>query len=297
MDDHPAPQHYYTRLEWPVQVAPQRVVSLVPSLTEALFDLDLAQRLIAITDDCTRPADRVAALRRIGGVTRPDISQIVALQPDLVLANDDENRAEDLSVLREAGVTVWPTHTRTVFEALNLLWNLMDVFDHARMIPRVREIERAYDYSLGASLSTPPLRVFAALARDPWITFNGDTYAHDVLKVCGGENVFAQRAHTDLDALPADERLRDGRFLRVSLDDIIAAQPQVVLLANESYTTFAESDIAFLQALDIPAAQQPRIHLIDGSLLTWHGTRVAYALRDLPPLLSGETNDHDDPVD
>lgn len=294
MDDQNAPQKYTSRIESPVETPPQRVISLVPGLTEALFDLDLGPRLIAITDDCTRPPEKVAALRRIGPALRPEIGQIIALKPDLVLAHDEDNRREDSEALRAAGIPVWITGSRSVFDVLNLLWNLMDVFDHAVMIPRVREIERAYDYSLAASLASPAVRVFVPLWRDPWITFNGLTYAHDMLKVCGGVNVFAAREQVEpLPVADFQGIAHDGRYPLVTPDEVIAAQPEVVLLPAGH---FNETDRDHFKALNIPAAQHNRIHLIDGSLLTWHGTRVAYALRDLPPLLSGENHPDDDPV-
>lgn len=269
--DHQGQQAYYSRLESPVEYVPQRVVSLVPSLTESLFDLDLDRRLIAITEDCVRPAAQTAELPHIGSTKNPDIARIVTLQPDLVLANDEGNRHEDLDALRAAGIPVWVTSPHTVFEVLNLLWNLMDLFDHAAMVPRVREIERAYDYTLAAALAHPPTRVFVPTQRDPWGTFNAESYAHDVLRVCGGENCFASKAQ---------------RYPFITLADVIEAQPDIVLLPDGPYP-FSDTDAEALRALDIPAAHHGRIHLIDGSLLTWHGTRVAYTLRDLPPLLMG----------
>ncbi len=276
MDDQSDLQHqqaYHTRLEAPVEYVPQRVVSLVPSLTEALFDLDLNHRLIAISDDCTRPAGSITTLPQVGSAYAPDVERIIRLQPDLVLANAEATRPAVLDTLRDAGLPVWVTDPRTVFEVLNLLWNVMDLFDHADMVPRVREIERAYDYTLAAAVANSPVRVFVPTGRDPWRTFNADTYAHDVLRVCGGDNVFGGR---------------EERYPSVTLEDIVAARPEVILLPNDPYP-FAESDAASLRALDIPAARHGRIHLIDGSLLTWHGTRVAYTLRDLPPLLMGST--------
>jgi len=79
-----------------------------------------------------------------------------------------------------AGISIWVTGPRTVFDALNILWDIMTIFDHAVMVPRVREIERAYDYTLAAAVE--PVRVFAPIWRDPWMTFNADTYAHDILR-------------------------------------------------------------------------------------------------------------------
>jgi len=130
------------------------------------------------------------------------------------------------------------------------------------------------------------------------MTINRDTYMHDVLRVCGGTNVFADRDRqfplaADLsgaDALPADDPRvagRDVRYPRLVLADVLAAQPEIVLLPDEPYR-FMETDRAEIAALDIPAARNKAIYLVDGSLLTWHGTRIAYALRELPALFSGD---------
>ena len=252
-----------------LDMPPRRVVSLVPSLTESLFDLDLGNRLIAVTDYCTRPPEGVRALPKVGGTKTPDVARIIALQPDLVLMNDEENRLEDAQALQAAGIPIWVTGPRTVQDALNLLWQMMEVFDHAVMAPRVREIERACDFTRLAAQANAPARVFAPIWRDPWMTFNASTYAHDVLVVCGGYNVFAGSA---------------DRYPVVTLDEVVAAQPEIVLLPDEPYP-FSEADAAEFTGLDIPAARHGRIYRLDGSLLTWHGTRVAYALRDLPGLL------------
>ena len=258
----------------PALPPPRRVVSLVPSLTESLFDLDLGDRLIAVSDYCTRPAERLGGLPRVGGPKTPDVARIVALQPDLVLLNDEENRREDAKALAAAGIPLWVT----VLDALTVLWQIMELFDHTVMIPRVREIERAYDYTLAAALASAPVRVFVPIWRDPWMTFSAGTYADDMLRVCGGANVFA-----------AGARDTPTRYPQITLNDVIAAQPEVILLPDEPYP-FNQGDAAELSRLDLPAARFGRIYSIDGSLLMWHGTRAAYALRDLPLLLMGGTS-------
>ncbi len=294
---------YPSPMDHPLAMPPQRVVSLVPSLTEALFDLDLGDRIVAITDYCTRPANRLHSILRVGGTKNPDVARIIALQPDMVLLNDEENRREDAAALHDANVPIWVTGPRTIFDALNLLWNIMAVFDHGTMSLRVREIERAYDYNLAVSQTITPVRVFAPIWRDPWMTFNHATYAHDVVRICGGLNVFADRERqfpleADLgQAAPYpddDQRVagQDRRYPRITLDEVMAEQPEVVLLPDEPYA-FGAAEADEFRALDIPAAHNERIHLIDGDLLTWYGTRVAYALRDLPALLMGDTDPHD----
>lgn len=294
---------YAYEMEAPVAQPPRRVVSLVPSVTESLFDLNLGDRLVAITDYCVYPADQVARLPRIGGTKNPDVERIITLKPDLVIANQEENSKESVLALREAGIPVWVTFPRTVLEAINLLWNIMHVFDEPAMVPRVRLIEQTYDWVLRlAEAREKPRRVFVPIWLDPLMTFNADTYCHDILRVCGGANVFAERERrypleADLgqaEAYEADDPRatgRDTRYPRITLDEITAAQPDIILLPSEPYP-FTEAHIPLFAALDVPAARENLIKLVDGSLLTWHGTRLAYALNTLPALLdSDETDD------
>jgi ABC-type Fe3+-hydroxamate transport system substrate-binding protein len=293
-ESHGAPQSYNYEMEKPVDYVPQRVVSLVPSVTESLFDLNLGSRVVGVTDYCTRPAEGVKKLPKVGGTKNPDIQAIVALRPDLVIMNQEENRKADADALQAAGIPTWVTHPNTVREALDLLWTMMDVFEEPSMVPRVRLIEVAYEWTLGVVSDLTPKRAFVPIWRDPWMTFNRDTYINDLLHTCGVENVFADRVRqfplkADLgQAEPLaddDPRVvdRDVRYPRLALDEVVAAQPEMVLLPDEPYI-FSQADADEIARLDIPAAKNGQIHLVDGSLLTWHGTRIAYALRDLPPL-------------
>ena len=286
---------YAYRMEHPVGFVPQRVVSLVPSITESLFDLNIGSRVVGVTDYCTRPAERTSKLPKLGGTKNPDIAAIVALQPDLVIMNREENRKADADALETAGIATWVTHPDTVREALDLLWTIMDIFEEPGMVARVRLIEVTYEWTLGATESITPKRAFVPIWRDHWMTINRHTYVHDLLRTCGIENVFAERERRyplaadvgDAPALrPDDPRVedQDTRYPRLSLDEVVAAQPEMVLLPDEPYA-FAQVDADEIAQLDIPAAKNGQIYLVDGSLLTWHGTRIAYALRDLPPLL------------
>jgi ABC-type Fe3+-hydroxamate transport system substrate-binding protein len=259
-------------MESPVSEPPRRVVSLVPSVTESLFDLNLGDRLIAITDYCVRPESGVVHLPRIGGTKNPNVGQIIALNPDLVIANQEENRQRDVEVLQAAGIPVWVTYPRTVSDVFKLLWNIMHMFDETTMVPRVRLIEYTHDWVNGISRANEENlpRVFVPIWYNPLMTLNADTYIHDLLFVCGGVNVFG--------------RNEKSRYPRVTLEEVISAQPEVILLPSEPFE-FTEAHIPIFAALDVPAAKNNRIHLVDGSLLTWHGTRIAYAFETLPALL------------
>lgn len=287
-------QTYTYDFQRPVAFVPRRVVSLVPSITESLFDLSMGDRVIGVTEYCTRPVAQTELLPKVGGTKNPDIARIIALNPDLVMLNSEENRKEDADALTTAGIATWTTQPNTVREALDLLWQMMDVFEQPVMVPRVRLIEITYEWVSGIAATITPRRVFVPIWRDPWMTFNRDTFIHDLLRVCGAENVFADRVRHyplkadlgQMDALPPDDPRvvgQDVRYPRITLDEVIAAQPDMILLPDEP-KLFTEADVRELSKLDIPAARTGAIHLVDGSLLSWHGTRLAYALRDLPPL-------------
>jgi ABC-type Fe3+-hydroxamate transport system substrate-binding protein len=288
---------YQYTMDAPVSSPPRRVVSLVPSVTESLFDLNVGRFVIGVTDYCTRPEASVSRLPRLGGTKNPDVARIIAMRPDLVIANREENRPEDVTALEAAGIPVWVTFPQTVRDAFNLLWNIMYVFEEGAMGERVRAMEWTCDWlERMAETRETPCRVFAPIWLDPLMTFNADTFCHDLLRVCGGSNVFADRERryplaADLSGAeayaPDDPRAagRDTRYPRVTWDEVEAAQPDLVLLPSEPYA-FTEADIPLFARLNIPATRREGgIIPIDGSLLTWHGTRMAYAFNTLPALL------------
>lgn len=246
----------------------ERIVSLVPSLTESLFDLGAGARVVGRTDYCVHPADRVAAIPSLGGTKTPDIQALLALKPDLVLMDQDENRRPDAESLIAAGVRVFATAPRGVQETLDLLWDLATLLGiTAEAGPRIQTIERAYDWAQGAAESLTLLRVFCPVWRDPWMTFNADTYPHDLLRVCGAENIFADR---------------DAPYPRITLDEVAERAPDLILLPSEPFA-FGPTDVAAVTAH--PALTGTPARPVDGSLLFWPGTRLARALAQLPELL------------
>jgi ABC-type Fe3+-hydroxamate transport system substrate-binding protein len=285
------------QLEIPVETPPRRIVSLVPSMTESLFDLALGDRLVGRTRYCVYPVNQVDVVPVVGGTKDPDIGMILDLRPDLVIMNQEENQRQHAQALQEAGVPVWITFPKTVPDVFNMLWNIMYVCEETSMVPRIRLLEYTYDWVLGVTKANEDrfCKVFVPIWSEPLMTINADTYMHDLLAVCGGTNVFAERNRRfplaadvgDAESLAEDDprvQGRDTRYPRVSLEEVVAAQPDVILLPDEPYT-FGEADLPRFAALDVPAAHQNQIHLVDGSLLSWHGTRLAYALEQLPPLL------------
>jgi ABC-type Fe3+-hydroxamate transport system substrate-binding protein len=261
---------------------PVRVVSLVPSETESVVDLVGIERLAGRTEYCIEPAGAIERVPVVGGTKSIDVDRVMALEPDLVLANKEENARRLVEALIEAGLTVHVSFPRTVAEAIAYLESLAALL---HVDPSVEPIARARE-ALDRALATgarveAPVRVFVPIWRDPWMTFDGRAFASDVLALAGAENVFADRPRryplaADVgDAAPlASDRLgdRDTRYPRVTPDEIAARAPELALLPDEPYR-FEPKDRDELVALGIP-----RVDFIDGKELFWYGTRVGCAL-------------------
>lgn len=277
---------------------PRRVVSLVPSSTETVFDLGLEEFLVGRTDFCTHPKDRVGLVPSVGGTKNPELPRIRQLKPDLVLANREENTERVIRALEAEGIPVWVAFPKTVREAISDLRRLASLFASSRACQQVDLLERAVEWTGGSAAGDTP-SVFCPIWRAGpaempswWMTFNRETYAHDLLRLCGGRNVFADRERryplaADLGRGPSRElALRDHRYPRVDLEEIRQAWPEVLLLPDEPFG-FGEADLKSLVALlpEVPAVRDGRLRRVEGSLLFWHGTRMAKALQTLPALL------------
>jgi ABC-type Fe3+-hydroxamate transport system substrate-binding protein len=244
----------------------RRIVSLVPSLTEALFALGLGGRLVGVTEWCVHPREEVARLPKVGGTKTPDLTAIRALAPDLVIANREENRRRDVERLEASGIRVWVTYPRTVREGAELLRELAEL---GASEERRRAVVDPVLEAVASAEGRPPgprPRVFCPIWRNPWMTVGADTYAHDLIRLCGGENAFAERG--------------DRRYPRVEEEEILAAAPEVVLLPDEPYR-FDDHDAQDLGRWEMPAARDRRIHLIDGTLVSWYGPRIRGAIETL----------------
>ena len=233
--------------------APRRVVSLVPSLTEAVAATDRAL-LVGATDWCTHPADLDVA--RVGGTKWPDLERVRALAPDLVIANAEENREEDVAALRADGIPVWVTAPATVEQALTSLDRLCAVLGR----PAPAWLRRVHD----VWADVPRLADVTAVVpiwRRPWMVLGRDTFAGDVLARLGVRNVFAD----DADRYP--------RLAKDAPDGVVA---DLVVFPDEPY--------AFTSQDGPEAWPHSRPVFVSGRHLTWYGPSLAEA----PELLLGQ---------
>jgi ABC-type Fe3+-hydroxamate transport system substrate-binding protein len=275
---------------------PLRIVSLVPSVTESLFDLGMGPRVVGITDYCVHPAEALAGLPRLGGPKNPQLDALLALQPDLVIVNQEENTPQTVDALQAVGIRVWLTFPKSVAEAMDVLWALVRIQPDDQAVMRLRVLEQALSWTEEAAALQAQPRYFCPVWFETttdgvpwWMVFNRHTYAHDLLALVGGQNIFADRERLyPLDAdlgrsAPAEPGTRDTRYPRITLEELRAGDPQVILLPSEPFS-FTEEHLRALADMlpDTAAVRDGRLHLVDGSLITWHGTRLGSALQELP---------------
>ncbi|NPC97305.1 helical backbone metal receptor [Nocardioides sp. zg-DK7169] len=223
-----------------------RVVSLVPSITEALAGAR-PESLVGATDWCTHPAD--LDVTRVRGTKNPDLAKILQLAPDVVVANKEENRELDVRRLRDAGVTVWVSEIESVPDAFTAYDEL---FDDVLGWPRPDWLEEARALWAGP----PPevtRRVAIPIWRDPWMVVGSRTFTGDLARRLGLANVY--------DGHPE-------RYPRVEPADLDACGADVVLLPDEPYLFTAE---------DGPEALALPTELVSGRLLTWYGPSLLTA--------------------
>ena len=251
--------------ELQLDAPPQRIVSLVPSQTELLFDLGIGEQVVGITKFCVHPEEARAGRRRVGGTKTPDLARIRALKPDFVLANREENRAEDIAAIGEFA----PVYVTDV-----------------NSLPQALAMTRAVGFALGAEACAARLAAdiesaFAGLPaldgrrcayliwREPWMAAGGGTFIGDLMLRLGLVNVFETRS----------------RYPELTLEQLAAAEPELILLSSEPYP-FKRAHGAEL----IAALPRARIVPVDGEMFCWPGSRLLAAagyFRDLLPTLVG----------
>lgn len=235
-----------------------RVVSLVPSLTEAVA-LTRPEVLVGATDWCTHPAG--LEVTRVGGSKYPDLARVLALRPDLVLLNEEENRRADADALVAAGVPVRVTFPRTVPEALTELAGLAGALGVTTQPDWLVAARRAW-----SALPEPGAlrRAVVPVWRRPWVVLGSGTFAGDVLRRLGVANLYAEHAE---------------RYPRPELAELKKRRPELVVLPDEPYRFTADDGPESFPG--VPCA------LVSGRHLTWYGPSLAEA----PALLAAQLGD------
>ncbi len=235
---------------------PQRIISLVPSQTELLFDLGLAERIVGITKFCIHPKERVDAVAKIGGTKQFKMEQIAALQPDLIIGNKEENYQEGIEALRQQ-YPVWMSDIQDLPQALAMIEAIGALTDTLAQAQKIaNHIQKSFgmlEAYTANQAPAKPLRVAYLIWRKPYMAAGGATFIHHLLERCAYENVFAAQE----------------RYPAITEAMLQEAAPDEIFLSSEPYP-FGQKHIAELQAY----CPQARIRLVDGELFSWYGSRL-----------------------
>jgi ABC-type Fe3+-hydroxamate transport system substrate-binding protein len=248
-----------------------RLVSLCPSITETLVALGLRESLAGVTRYCIHPKEALAGVPRVGGTKNPDLAAIRAAKPDLVFCNGEENRREDIDLLkREFPVDV--THPRTVGEIPALVRHFGVLTgkeeDSEKISLKVERALERVDESMrlgaGAAAAPPRFRHVYLIWKDPWMTVGPRTYVADLLRRVGGSLPFEEKIFSE----------SESDYPIVSEDEIRASRPDLLILPDEPYP-FHERDAAFWRER-VPDGT--RVVLVSGDDFCWHGVRTLRGL-------------------
>lgn len=236
---------------------PERIISLVPSQTELLFDLGLEKEVVGITKFCIHPESWFRNKTRIGGTKQFDFEKIAALQPDLIIGNKEENEREQIETLMEK-YPVWMSDIRNLDESLDMIRALGELTGKSEKAKSIAsEIETGFEKLNSVFNSAKEKSVAYFIWKNPWMVAAGDTFITHILERCRWKNVFAETP---------------GRYPEITLHELKAANPEIVFLSSEPYP-FKEKHIEELQSL-LPAAT---IMTVDGEIFSWYGSRLLKA--------------------
>lgn len=239
-----------------MSTTPQRIISLVPSLTELVIDLGLQKTLVGRTRFCVHPTDQVENIPIIGGTKNPRLDTIRNLDPDYIIANKEENRPEDIKALaKDFEVNV--TQIATIEDALITIHELGNKFNTlVKAENLISNIQKALeDRPQVSKLNTAYL-----IWKDPWMTVGRDTYIHDIMDHWKLPNVFADQK----------------RYPKITLETIKKENPDLILLSSEPYP-FKEKHLAQIEE----ACPASRVLLVEGEWFSWYGSRMEHAFKRL----------------
>lgn len=240
---------------------PERIVSVVPSQTELLYDLGLDKEVVGITKFCVHPDDWFRNKTRVGGTKKLNIDKIRELNPDLIIANKEENTKEEIELLAKE-FPVWLSDITNLPGAVNMIQALGQVTgQEGKANALVEEIIQGFQQLHKAN---KPKRVAYFIWRNPWMSVGYDTFIHSMIHTMGWQNVLAD--HT--------------RYPEVTLEQIKDYNPELVLLSSEPYP-FKDEHIAEIKTV-LPNAD---VKLVDGEMFSWYGSRMKKAVAYLQELV------------
>ncbi|MDI3527997.1 MAG: hypothetical protein PWR03_2181 [Tenuifilum sp.] len=233
---------------------PQRIVSLVPSITELLFDLGLDDKIVGVTSYCIHPKQAKSKVI-VGGTKNVDASLIRRLKPDLILAEKSENQKENvLDVAAEC--SVYTFDISGFDDAIKMIQTVGILTSTTEQANEISKKVTSQFRNLGTARTSKT--VFYPVWKNPYITINASTFISSMLKFCGLKNIFDGY---------------DKSYPVVDLSEVINHNPDIILLPSEPYE-FSQDDMAELKSL----FPNSKLFLVDGEMFAWYGSRMLKAV-------------------
>jgi ABC-type Fe3+-hydroxamate transport system substrate-binding protein len=230
-----------------------RIVSLVPSQTELLFDLGLNEEVVGITKFCIHPEEWFRSKMRVGGTKNINLNIIRQLSPDLIIANKEENVKEQIEELAQK-CDVWITDVNSLNDAVDMINNIGKLtgrIEAASVL--VLKIEEGFGNLKINSSKRRKIPTAYFIWKDPYMVAAGDTFINDMMQYCGLENIFFQ----------------NKRYPQISLEEIKEKKCELILLSSEPYP-FKQKHKEEIQS-HLPKI---KIELVDGEMFSWYGSRL-----------------------
>jgi len=236
-----------------VKKSPKRIVSLVPSQTELLFDLGLDEEVIGITKFCIHPEHWFTSKLRIGGTKQLQLETIKELQPDLIIANKEENVQLQIEILAKE-FPVWVSDVNNLNNALEMIGSIGKITNkHLQAKLITDRIKESFNQLQTTNIK---LQTCYLIWKDPYMTIGGDTFINSMLKYAGFQNMFEQQS----------------RYPTISIDELQRSNCQLLLLSSEPFP-FKQKHVEELR----PSLQNIKIILADGEMFSWYGSRLLKA--------------------
>ncbi|MEO8762069.1 MAG: helical backbone metal receptor [Bacteroidia bacterium] len=248
---------------------PKKIISLVPSQSELLWDLDLKTELVGISKFCIHPTEMFQSVKRIGGTKTIKIDEIKKLNPDLIIANKEENQQEQIEELCKL-FPVYISDIYNVQDALQMIEQVGLITDRKNQSQDIsNSIKEKYNQFISTSKLIHEKKVAYLIWKNPYMAAGSNTFITNMLHNCGFVNVFANHIN---------------RYPEINIEELKTQNPGYIFLSSEPYP-FKEKHILELQS-HLP---KTKILLVDGEMFSWYGSRLLYAFDYFKELIKNLT--------
>lgn len=230
---------------------PEKIISLVPSITELLFDLELDGKIVGVTNYCVHPLSKTKEVVKIGSPKQIDVETIKEIQPDLIFASKEENSKADITYFLGNG-NIFVSDVKSFEESLSMIYEIGQLTGKDKEAQK--KIKKIHSKLKGFPVLSKPKKIAYLIWEEPFMTINNDTYIHSILELCGFENVFAEQK---------------ARYPEITENDLMNSDAEYIFLSTEPYPFTKKHAKRFNKNFN-----RKKSLVVDGEIFSWYGTRI-----------------------